>query len=349
MPSHSYFAGVSVKTTSAEAPQNLVGRLRARSLQSYPLHMSFPEGEISEVLEISGKYNEERAADFGIALALHDNTTLKELTLRDQLSAEGLQAIAKALTYVNRSLTKLDVSYKERVVYQVIGEGEAVALTKMLMKNNVLKELNLSNHEMMHNAARHIFHALAAVGETQCALQNLNIAGNMLNDESAAMISNVLANNQNLRSLNISANPDITAQGYRALRTALASPQAVLSKLHLDNNLTDIARATEVAMMIRENKSLKSLSCRGASDAVCQILAEANYFRKKISERVGEEVAALELIMDNPIELSGQRKAELDIAITEFLQRSDDRPPGQVKRARVSSAQHSDREGPDLP
>lgn len=117
-----------------------------------------------------------------------------------------------------------------------------VQLADALRFNKTLVKLDLSNNCLKSCTARYILDSLAYQNR---GLTNINFHGNLLDDDFAVQLSNVLAENPVLHKVDISQNP-IGPRGAKAILSVLLEMNQTLS------SLGDLSHNEQMGVRVRE-------------------------------------------------------------------------------------------------
>ncbi|KAL9180797.1 hypothetical protein ACHAXT_011250 [Thalassiosira profunda] len=207
---------------------------------------------------------DEGLATLGGSLA--DSTTLTELHLSNNpgVSARGWKPILDLLQNPLSNLEELSLSQN------TIDDGCAMLLSGHLHGNSKMKTLNMGScHQITIKGWRALFGAMQG-----CALENLKVHDNQtagrsrrlcssFGDDAMLALSDALVGNSSLRTLDLSGNRGITAQGWRAFSQCLQHPESALEELftYTPGGLPDINddSATLLAQSLSNNSKLKVL------------------------------------------------------------------------------------------
>ena len=161
-----------------------------------------------------------------IIQALASHCEMTRISLRGNGIREGgIDALAVFLNGPNTTLSDLDLGLCS------LGDEEAVILGTALAENGTLRKLNLSANDKITNIGwRAIFAWLQSV---YTRLENLSLESTTLDDATANLLGNILANSTHLRVLNMSSIYTTTTEGLRSVFDALQSPRCILQELDL--------------------------------------------------------------------------------------------------------------------
>ena len=218
-----------------------------------------------------------------LATSLAEFDSLKEFALTDArlyISQQAARELMQSLSGHSR-LGKLDLSSnnigklgcsalvddllsKPNINLRVLdltgnalGDAEVVALPTRMAGNASLKEINLRfNRDITQAGWQAFFNALSSSG---CRLEKLKLGGNNINDAAAQSLSNALASNTTIKTLDLGFTRGITPTGWRVLFGAIHSPTCVLEDLYLGNDLNDEVMSS-LTDALASNRSLKSLN-----------------------------------------------------------------------------------------
>jgi hypothetical protein len=162
-----------------------------------------------------------------ISAALKLNRTLTTLNLSNNyIGQTGGAAIGTALQQ-NMRLTELDLGYN--YVAQAVCD-----ISASLAQNCALRELNLWRNSIENSGIR----AICAALQTNTRLQSLNLGHNNLGDEGAIALSDALGHNRSLRTIDLRIN-GIGDVGAAALLEAVGLHDARVGRVALAHNPID--------------------------------------------------------------------------------------------------------------
>ena len=197
---------------------------------------------------------------------LEHNRSLEELNLlSNNLCDESVGEICKALKN-NTNLRRLSLRGNE------ISDEGAKAIGELLKGTNFLKRLDLSKNCIgFVGAACAISEGLAR----NRTLRSLNLSSNLnLCDESVGEICKALKNNTNLRGLSLRGN-EISDEGAKAIGELLKGTN-FLKRLDLSKNCIGFVGACAISKGLARNRTLRSLNLssnridNGGAELICK-------------------------------------------------------------------------------
>ena len=180
-----------------------------------------------------------------IALLLSKNDELEELNLScNNLQELGIRKILDSLNILN--LSSLNISNN-------CITGDLTYIADILTVTTNLVKLNLSYNEL---SADHMKYFLYKTKHVFANLVQLNASGNIISDETATTLADVLSENSKLQELDLSDN-SLHAKGIRKIFKRLRI--STLIKLSIShNNITDKV-ADQIASFLCRNTKLEKL------------------------------------------------------------------------------------------
>ena len=181
------------------------------------------------------------------------NTTLKEINLSNNrgITEVGWQALFGTLSNSSCRLERL------MLAQNWINDAAAQSLFNALTSKTTLKTLNLGYiRGITITGWRVLFDFLR---NQTCALENLDLSDNSPNDEAMNALTDALASNRSLKSLNLGGNYGITATWQRFFSTVLANPSSELEKLDLRCCAINDAEIRALTDALVNNSKLKVL------------------------------------------------------------------------------------------
>ncbi|XP_069807248.1 NACHT, LRR and PYD domains-containing protein 3-like isoform X2 [Dendropsophus ebraccatus] len=181
-----------------------------------------------------------------LAFILDSCTNIKVLNLSECfLDNAGLEKLAPALQNLqNLRLDSNNLPYTS-----------CNTLAYVIRNCQSLKILVLDNN---HLSGPHFSDLMDALSCPACTLEELHLAHNDLLDASCTQLASGLRNNRSLRKLVLSHNR-LSGPHFKDLMDALSSPGCRIEKLHLTGNDLQDTSCTQLASLIRTNRSLKKL------------------------------------------------------------------------------------------
>lgn len=151
-----------------------------------------------------------------------------------------------------RSQTTLNL-YRNNITHR-----GAEAIGKLLEHNNIILEVNLTGNTIGHKGMQALKQSLVT-GEEDCSLRSLNLSNNLLGDDGAIQLAELIAaNGSSLISIDCSNN-GITDKGATAIVKALQS-NSNLQMIDCQGNLFGPKAVAAVEELVRTTKTLKSLN-----------------------------------------------------------------------------------------
>ncbi|KAM3918082.1 NACHT, LRR and PYD domains-containing protein 12-like [Leptodactylus fuscus] len=178
----------------------------------------------------------------------------------------------------NRSLKKLDLSYnclsgphfsdlmaalsspacriqELRLAGNHLSDTSCTQLASVIRNNRSLKILGLSYNRL---SGPHFSDLMAALSSPDCRIEELQLGNNDLPVTSCTQLASVIRNNQSLKILDLSKNR-LSGPHFSDLMAALSSPACRIEELHLAMNDLPDTCCTQLASVIRNNRSLMKL------------------------------------------------------------------------------------------
>jgi hypothetical protein len=127
--------------------------------------------------------------------------------------------------------------------YLIGDEFQVEGLTDSLVNNNVLRILDLSNNGDVPAGSWADFSAI--LRNPNSALQELDLSGNSINDDTMFAFAENLASNKKLTKLNLGLHLTnqrykVTPDGYAALSDILCNKTSILSTCHSNHTLKSV-------------------------------------------------------------------------------------------------------------
>ncbi|XP_069806991.1 NACHT, LRR and PYD domains-containing protein 6-like isoform X2 [Dendropsophus ebraccatus] len=185
-----------------------------------------------------------------LAFIMETCTNIEELNLTGcSLETEGLERLAPTL----HKLKGLILSHND------LPDTSCIQLASIIRKNQSLKKLVLSTNRLY---GPHFSDLIEALSSPACRIEELHLDGNNLPDKSCSQFASVLNTNQSLKILVVFGN-HMSGPHFIDLVKALSSPACSLKEIRLaDNHLSDTS-CTQLASIIRNNRSLTKLCLTG--------------------------------------------------------------------------------------
>jgi hypothetical protein len=152
----------------------------------------------------------------------------------------GWDTLFRLLERANSALEELKLSGNE---YLIGDEYQVGDLTDSLVNNNMLRILDLSNNGDVPGGSWADFSAI--LRNPNSALQELDLSGNSINDDTMFAFAENLASNKKLTKLNLGLHLTnqrykVTPAGYAALSNILCNKTSILSTCHSNHTLKSI-------------------------------------------------------------------------------------------------------------
>ena len=179
------------------------------------------------------------------------NTTLKEL---DLMANTGISEAGWMAFFRTQSKCKLE---KLSLACNNINDASAQFLLSALANNTMLKSLDLRKIRAITIFGWSVLFDFLC--NPTCALEDLDMTDNQLNDQAMVFLTNSLTNNMSLRTLNLSENKRTTGAGWRTMFTVFANPSLGLEKLDISSNELDDAAIEALTTALVNNRNLKDL------------------------------------------------------------------------------------------
>ena len=185
--------------------------------------------------------------------SLPGHSRLRKLDLAyTNVGGLGCSALVDLLSNPNTKLKVLEITNNN------LGDDDAIALSSRMAGSVSLKEINLAcNRGITQAGWRTIFDALS---DSSCRSEKLSLEGNDINDAAAQSLSDALASNTTLKTLNLAAIRGITLTGWRVLFHFLRSQTCALENLNLRYNQFNDEVMVSLTDALASNRSLKSLN-----------------------------------------------------------------------------------------
>ena len=202
--------------------------------------------------------------------SLSGHSRLRKLDLSNtEVGKLGCSALVDLLSNPNISLKVLDPLNNsscrlERINLggNTINDAAAQPLSDALASSTTLKTLNLSNIRGITITGWHVLFDF--LRSQTCALEDLDLSSNELNDEVMVSLTDALASNRSLKSLNLNTNDGFTGAAWqRFFSTVLANPSSGLEKLDLGYCDINNAAIRSLPNALVNNNTLKVLTLYG--------------------------------------------------------------------------------------
>jgi Ran GTPase-activating protein (RanGAP) involved in mRNA processing and transport len=176
--------------------------------------------------------------------SLQINEKLSILNLScTRLTIYSLKEISFALKY-NSTLKELHLGQNQ------MKDECAEIIADMIYANKYLNRLDLSGNDFTSTGARLISLALR---QEQCSLVDLDLSQNMINDEGACIIADILKINKSLNKLDLSSNT-ISSMGVEALTHGLQYNKS-LKDLRLSHSEISFLGIKSIALTLQQGNS----------------------------------------------------------------------------------------------
>ncbi|XP_077150231.1 NACHT, LRR and PYD domains-containing protein 12-like isoform X1 [Ranitomeya variabilis] len=185
-----------------------------------------------------------------LAFILQAYTSVEKLDLTEcSINAEGLERLAPVL----HNLQNL------RLVKNNLPEMSCIQLASIIRNSRSLKTLGLAVNNL---SGPHFSDLMEALSSPDCTVANLQLDDNKLQGTSCAQLASGLSSNQSLKILNLSNN-NLSGPQFNDLIKALSNPTCRIEKLHLNGNDLPEIFCIQLALLIRNNQSLKTIGLSG--------------------------------------------------------------------------------------
>lgn len=188
---------------------------------------------------------------------LKENSSLKKLSLsqNEDITGDGWRTFAAALRDPNSSLEALYIAETS------INDEGAAEILNALADNSMLKSLNLFYNDRVSYAGWQIFfNRFNALGRNvSCALEEVNLGENNIDDGIAVALANAFANLSTLKVLRLDDNKSIETAGWLAISNLLQIRKASLVEVDLNMNEIDDEAAVSIATALANSPSLRIL------------------------------------------------------------------------------------------
>ena len=177
-----------------------------------------------------------------------------------------LKSTIKCLSYNshNDTIESSDIEEDEWPLHNISSvEYRAAFLCDCLKEANTLQCLQFSNNKIFIDKSSHIENLMMITKAMQIVtkIQKLDLSGNNISDDGAAIISDTLMISESLKELNLQSN-DITNEGVKKIAEAI-QVNKTLQKLHLNHNNISDDGAAAISDGLKINKSLQELGLQG--------------------------------------------------------------------------------------
>ncbi|XP_056417013.1 NACHT, LRR and PYD domains-containing protein 3-like isoform X2 [Hyla sarda] len=185
-----------------------------------------------------------------LASVIRNNPSLKRLVLSDnRLSGRHFIDLVEALCSPACSIEALRLSDND------LPDTSCTQLASVIRNNQSLKILDLSHNRL---SGPHFGDLVDALSSPDCRIETLQLGGNNLPNTSCTQLEFVKKNNPSLKRLVLSGN-NLSGPHRRDLVDALSSPADNIKTLLLDRKGLSDTSCTQLASVIRNNSSLKTL------------------------------------------------------------------------------------------
>jgi len=185
-----------------------------------------------------------------------NNSNLIGIEVRDcDLGANDIHQLSLAIGGCKESLKSFELSYNviEDDVNNMVDIITSLSMHPQLTKLRLL-DMIIGRNECMALAT------LLRCTTTQLRLLNLNI--NDIDDEGVEALVNSLSNVNQLQELNLSANREITINGWKKVATLLEMPSSNIELLDVSYNEIRDEEARIFANALKNNSTLKTLNLK---------------------------------------------------------------------------------------
>ncbi|XP_044139443.1 NACHT, LRR and PYD domains-containing protein 12-like isoform X4 [Bufo gargarizans] len=189
-----------------------------------------------------------------LASVIRNNQSLKILDLTgNRLSGPHFSDLTEALSSPACRIETLQLGDND------LPDTSCIQLASVIRNNQSLKILDLSGNRL---SGPHFGDLMEALSSPACRIETLQLGDNDLPDTSCIQLASVIRNNQSLKILDLSGNR-LSGPHFGDLMEALSSPACRIETLQLaDNRLPDTS-CIQLASVIRNNRSLKTLDLSG--------------------------------------------------------------------------------------
>eukprot|EP00579_Thalassiosira_antarctica_P013627 CAMPEP_0201938610 /NCGR_PEP_ID=MMETSP0903-20130614/41659_1 /ASSEMBLY_ACC=CAM_ASM_000552 /TAXON_ID=420261 /ORGANISM="Thalassiosira antarctica, Strain CCMP982" /LENGTH=652 /DNA_ID=CAMNT_0048479899 /DNA_START=124 /DNA_END=2079 /DNA_ORIENTATION=+ len=217
-----------------------------------------PNTELHVLVLADNEIDDERVVV--LATGLTENSTLKELDLSKNpfITEIGWRTIFVTLKNPVCILEKLFLQENR------INDAAGDSLADFLTNNSTLKALDLSCcRDITVARSRSLFEFLRS---PNCKLEELHLLNTGFSDDVPISLAHSLINNRSLRSLDLSANCDITKIGWTAFSFILLNPHTVLENLCLSSCGMNDETVSSIANALTNNCRLRELRLSSNND-----------------------------------------------------------------------------------
>ncbi|XP_071969935.1 NACHT, LRR and PYD domains-containing protein 3-like [Engystomops pustulosus] len=186
-----------------------------------------------------------------LASVLRNTPALKKLDLSyNHLSGPHFSDLMEALSSPSCSIEELNLGGND------LPATSCKHLASVITNNQSLKKLNLSYNCL---SGPHLGALMEALSSPACRIEEICLASNNLQEDFCTQLGSVIVNNQSLKKIVLSDN-HLSGPQLSDLMEALSSPACRIQELHLDsNNLSDTS-CIQLASVIKNNHSLRTLN-----------------------------------------------------------------------------------------
>ncbi|KAM4046954.1 NACHT, LRR and PYD domains-containing protein 12-like isoform 3-T6 [Anomaloglossus baeobatrachus] len=157
--------------------------------------------------------------------------------------------LMEVLSSPDCKIKKLELDYNE------LTDTSCIQLASIIRNCQSLKTLNLSGNGLYGPQFCDLVKALSS---PDCGIEELRLGDNNLRDTSCVQLASIIRNSQSLKTLDLSSNR-LYGPHFRDLMEAFSSPDCSIEKLELNKNSLPEASCIELASIIRNCRSLKTL------------------------------------------------------------------------------------------
>ncbi|XP_040282513.1 NACHT, LRR and PYD domains-containing protein 12-like isoform X1 [Bufo bufo] len=189
-----------------------------------------------------------------LASVIRNNQSLKILDLSgNRLSGPHFGDLMEALSSPAGRIETLQLAGND------LEDTSCIQLASVIRNNRSLKTLDLSGNRL---SGPHFGDLMEALSSPACRIETLELGCNGLEDTSCIQLASVIRNNPSLKILDLSLNR-LSGPHFSDLMEALSSPACRIETLRLASNRLPDTSCIQLASVIRNNQSLKTLDLYG--------------------------------------------------------------------------------------